>query len=72
MLEAMRITKPFKTLARVTELFCLGRYNGDQKTAEVIELNLIIEGGYAEEVKEFLEKTESSEKQQTITITVVP
>lgn len=72
MLESMRITKPFKVLARITELFRKGEYEGDNKIREVVELSLVIEGGFVEDIKTFLEKADCGGKQQTVTITVVP
>lgn len=72
MFEAMRITKPFKVMADVKDIYFRSEYQGINKIEEVVELRLVIEGGFVADVKDFLEKTDCGGKQQTVMITVVP
>lgn len=67
-----KITCPFKVMASVGDIYFKGEYQGTKKTGEVIELKLTIEGGWAEDIKGFLKKTDGGSKKQAVTITVVP
>ena len=66
------IAKPFKVLARVKKLSSEAEYEGDQKKRGMIILNLMIDQDeFREMVRDSIELTED-EREQTVTITIVP